>query len=72
MLSKQDDTIYYNNQFVPKSQFRVCLYDNKNNLKITNSYDEYKNMINSGIWSEEKKKEITEENSTEKKSKARK
>lgn len=72
MSSKQDDMIYYNNQFVPKSQFRVCLYDNKNNLKITNSYDEYENMINSGVWSEEKKKEVPEEKSPEKKSKAKK
>ncbi len=40
----------YLGRWVDKSNFRVYVYDKKENEKLANSYNEFEELISSGLW----------------------
>lgn len=46
---KKDDQVFYNGRWTPKSLFRTFVY-NSTGQKLASTYNEYENMISSGLW----------------------
>lgn len=46
----QKDQFLYLDRWVDKKYFRAFVYDLKGNQKLANSYNEYEDLITSGIW----------------------
>lgn len=45
-----DGQVLYLGRWVPRKHFRAFVY-NSNGSKLCNSYDEFEQCINSGVWS---------------------
>ena len=52
------EQVMYNNRFVDKATFRAFVY-NFEGEKLANSYDEYEEMITSGLWFSDRCKVLT-------------
>lgn len=52
------EQVMYNGRFVDKAHFRAFVY-NETGQKLANSYDEYEELITSGVWFSEKNKVIS-------------
>lgn len=46
----QEEMVMYDNRIVPKANFRVFIYNTKNEQKLVESWDEYQAEISSGLW----------------------
>lgn len=46
----EGETVVYQGRIVPKSGFRVFIYDIDGNEKLVNTWDEYQDNISTGIW----------------------
>lgn len=46
--------VTYQGKQVPREHFRVFVYNEKNEPKLANSYDEYLELTGSGLWFDEK------------------
>lgn len=42
--------VFYDGRWVPRQNFRVFVYNGAGNKKLANSYDEYTNLIGTGLW----------------------
>lgn len=46
----KSEQFLYLGKWVDKNGFRAFVYDKKGDQKLANSYDEYEQLISSGIW----------------------
>jgi len=51
-----DEQFYYLGRWVNKSQFKAFVYNEKDESKLANSYDEFESLVSSGLWFSEKPK----------------
>lgn len=49
---QNDGQFYYLDRWVDKKSFRAFVYNEKNETKLANSYDEFEHLISSGLWFE--------------------
>lgn len=61
------DMVMYNGRAVPRNGFRAFVFDINLNKRLVNSYDEYEDLVSSGIWFSNK--EIAEKIKAQKKKK---
>jgi len=48
------DHALFQGKMVPKANFRTFVYSKKGDKRLANSWDEYQELVSSGIWSLEK------------------
>jgi hypothetical protein len=66
---KENNTqVLYNDRFVDKKHFRAFVYGKNDDVKLANNYDEFENLLASGLWFEtpEKAKENLKSGKTKK------
>jgi hypothetical protein len=49
LKDKVKEQVFYNNRFVDKDTFRAFVY-NKTEQKLAKSYDEFEQLIATGLW----------------------
>lgn len=59
--NSHEGQFFYLGRWVDKKHFRVFVYNDKNETKLVNSFNEYESLIASGLWFAEKP-EIDKEN----------
>jgi len=53
-ISDHDSQFQYLGRWIDKSQFRAFVYNEKNQESLANSYEEFVDLISSGLWYETK------------------
>ena len=51
-FKEKESTVYYNRQSIPKSLFRVFVYDKSGNSRLTENWQEFKTLTSSGEYFE--------------------
>ena len=59
---KPDLQVHYKGRLVSRSHFRVYVYNKEEEKKLAENYDEYSKLISSGLWFDEKPKDIMLDN----------
>ena len=54
-------SVFYDGRQVPRENFRTFIYDSENKKKLVNSWDEYLEEIQSGIWFSSERNLVSEE-----------
>ncbi len=61
------DHVLFKGKMVPKANFRTFLFNKKGEQCLANTWDEYQNRIESGIWfSERQEKPVKKKSKTNK------
>lgn len=65
MPDKVDSQVLYNGRWIPRKHFRVFIYNKFNESKLVNTYEEYSDLISSGIWFSECQESLQADNVTD-------
>jgi len=49
-----DVQVFYNNRWVSKINFAAFVYDKNNNQKLASTYEDFSQLLETGLWFSEK------------------